>query len=470
MFAELDRMPAWSRRRTLAANAYPRFDAILQIKGGVPLPADSLFAALESRRRRAKDAIPLATLPAGTTLVRLPSPQDKDRFGRLQTMRRHLSPLLALRPKTLALIVPNRLAADALYTALIAAAELTASDTRPPPKITLISDAPLATLRAAAATAQANTLARRLTALPPNHLTPAVFARTAKQLAKRHGLRVSEYSAARLAKIGAGAILAVGRGSVGNPPRILRLSYNPRAKKRLALVGKGVCFDTGGVNLKPANAMRGMGKDMAGAATALATICAAAAARLRVGVDAWLALAQNDIGARAYRPDEVITALNKTRIEIMHTDAEGRMILADTLTLACARKPAAVVSLATLTGTMHVALGERMSGYFASDDRWRARADAAATASGERLCHFPMPADYGDALKSDSADIKQCAIPGEADHIHAALFLRHFMTGKPDWLHVDLSAVSCTGGLGAAPGPLTGFGVAWSLELLRAWQ
>ena len=249
---------------------------------------------------------------------------------------------------------------------------------------------------------------------------------------------------------------------------LARLRYEPKgAKRRVALVGKGVCYDTGGVNVKPARHMRGMGADMCGAAAVLAATTAAARMRLPVAVDGWLALAENSIGPDAYRPDEVTTAANGKRIEIVHTDAEGRMILADALTFASREKPDALITFATLTGTMCVALGERMSGFFADDPKWRARALAAAEETGERLAWFPAPRDYAEALKSDIADIKQCAEDGTADHIMAVLFLREFIAGKIPWTHLDLSAATLKEGLGAVPGTVTGFGAAWALALLK---
>ena len=468
----LTRLPVWRRRVPLTPAAYEKYDTVLQVvvEKDNTAPYAALFAAAARRRRKNQNA-PL-TLPQGTAVSRLCWREKDDTFTRLQCLRKVLQGLLALSPKTLALDVRVAGAGeDTLFAALVATASmprLSRDKKHEGIKIALAVRGRCDTNRVAAA-ARANTLARALAQLPPNVLTPASFAATARRLGRKSGLTVTAYSAADLRRLGAGAVLAVGRASATNPPLLLRLCYQPRAARRVVLVGKGVCFDTGGVNVKPARYMRGMSKDMAGAAVALAAVLAAAEMRLGVGVDAWLALAENAIGPEAYRPDEVITALNGKSIEIVHTDAEGRMLLADTLTLASRTKPAALVSFATLTGTMHVALGERMSGFFADNDEggeWRRRALDAAAASGERLCYFPAPPDYRAALDSDVADIKQCAEEGEADHIMAALFLREFITGSPPWLHVDLSSASCKGGLAAAPGPLTGFGVAWVLSLL----
>ena len=215
--------------------------------------------------------------------------------------------------------------------------------------------------------------------------------------------------------------------------------------------------------------MQGMHEDMNGSAVALGILLAATRAKLAVNIDCWMALAQNHISPRAYKQNEVITALNGTTIEIVHTDAEGRMVLADTLTLAARakpNKPDVMIDFATLTGSMHVALGSRYSGIFATSDALARDAIAAGVASGERVCAFPMDDDYDPALDSSIADVKQCTLDGEADHILAARLLQRFTEKRP-WIHVDLSAHSCKGGLGAVGSDCTGFGVGWGLALLR---
>jgi leucyl aminopeptidase len=271
-------------------------------------------------------------------------------------------------------------------------------------------------------------------------------------------------------KMGAGAFCAVAQGSAERDMRdaaIVHLQYrHPQAKKTVALVGKGICFDTGGHNLKPARYMQGMHEDMNGSAVALGILLAATRAKLAVNIDCWMALAQNHLSPRAYKQNEVITALNGTTIEIVHTDAEGRMVLADTLTLAARGKPDVMIDFATLTGSMHVALGSRYSGIFATSEALARDALAAGVTSGERVCAFPMDEDYDSALDSTIADVKQCTLDGEADHILAARLLQRF-TDKRPWIHVDLSAHSCKGGLGAVGTDTNGFGVGWCLALLR---
>jgi leucyl aminopeptidase len=317
--------------------------------------------------------------------------------------------------------------------------------------------------------AEANLLCRELTMLPPNELTPTAYRARLEQLAEEHGWGHQEYDMARLRRMGAGAFVAVAQGSDPQDAAIVHLAHRHRAARRsVALVGKGICFDTGGHNLKTARYMHGMHEDMNGSAVALAILLAATRSKLPVNVDCWLALAQNHLSPRAYKQNEVVKALNGTTIEIVHTDAEGRMVLADALTLAARARPDLIVDFATLTGSMHVALGARYSGIFTTSDELARTALAAGTLSGERVCVFPLDEDYDEALESGIADVKQCTMEGEADHILAARFLKRFTAGRP-WLHMDLSGSSCKGGLGAVASDVTGFGVGWGLAFLQAW-
>ncbi len=318
------------------------------------------------------------------------------------------------------------------------------------------------------AQAEGNVLCRDLTALPPNELTPGAYRRRVRALARDNKWKHEELDFAKLRKMGAGAFCAVAQGSAVTDAAIVHLRYsNAKAKRTIALVGKGICYDTGGHNLKPARYMYGMHEDMNGSAVALGILLAATRLKLAVNIDCWLAISRNDISPRAYHQNEVVRALNGTTIEITHTDAEGRMVLADTLTLASRKKPDLMVDFATLTGSMHVALGNRYSGAFATSDELAAQAVAAGRRAGERICMFPLDDDYDDALDSKIADVKQCTLDGDADHILAARFLKKF-TGDSPWMHVDLSASSCKGGLGAVASDLTGFGVAWGVALLES--
>jgi leucyl aminopeptidase len=322
-------------------------------------------------------------------------------------------------------------------------------------------------LAAASAQAEGNVLARTLTHTPPNELTPKIYRKQIATLAKRHDWKVIEHDMKALRKIGAGAFVAVAQGSGEDDAAIVHLQYKPKkSERKIALVGKGICFDTGGHNLKPARYMHGMHEDMNGSAVALGILLAATQLKLPLQIDCWLAIAQNHIGPNAYKQNDVVTALNGTTIEIMHTDAEGRMVLADTLTLAAREKPDYMIDFATLTGTMISALGTRYSGVLSNDAGLIISARAAGIASGERVNSFPLDADYDAALESKIADIKQCILEGEADSILAARFLNKFNNDVP-WLHVDLSACRCEGGLGAVADAVTGFGVGLGLGMLR---
>ena len=311
-----------------------------------------------------------------------------------------------------------------------------------------------------------NNLARWLSALPPNALTPAKYRRFIAQLAKRHGWQVETTDQAALAKKGCGAFLAVVQGSTDRDAALVRVKYRPKkaTKRTLALVGKGLCYDTGGVNVKPARYMFGMHEDMLGSSVALGTLLALTELDAPFAVDCWLALAQNHIGPDAYKPNDVVTACDGTTIEVVHTDAEGRMVLADTLALVRKSKPDLTIDFATLTGSCVGALGTRYSGVFTNDDALHAPLVAAGKASGERVWPFPQDADYDKALDSEVADIKQCCLENDADHILAARFLSRFIGKDVPWVHVDLSAGNTKGGLGAVPTESTGFGVRFALE------
>ncbi len=319
-----------------------------------------------------------------------------------------------------------------------------------------------------AAAAEGSLLCRELTLLPPNELTPELYRQRIRKFAREHGWEVEEFDLKRLRRMGAGAFVAVAQGSAEEDAAIVRLRRRARGKRtRAALVGKGICFDTGGHNLKSAQYMHGMHKDMNGSAVALGLLLALTKAGMADGTEAWLALAQNHIGPRAYKQNDVVTALDGTTIEVVHTDAEGRMVLADTLALAARAKPDVILDFATLTGSMKTALGNRYCGIFSNREALIEAAVAAGRATGERVHAFPMDADYDHpSLDSAIADVKQCSMEGQADHILAARFLQRFTKGAP-WLHMDLSASTCAGGLGACASDVTGFGVAWGVDMLE---
>ena len=322
------------------------------------------------------------------------------------------------------------------------------------------------------AEAEGNALARALALLPGNRLQPSDYVRFVRRLAAKTGWAMEFYNESRLRRMGAGAFLAVCQGSPANSGAgLLRLSYQPpRARReRIALVGKGVCFDTGGVNLKPSKYMYGMHKDMQGSAVALGVLLALTRLRVDYPVDCWLALAVNDTGPRAYRPNDVVTAANGLNIEIVDTDAEGRMLLADTLYFA-SRRPGTrlLIDYATLTGTCGYAIGDGYSGVFSNRSELLAQLVEMGHQSGERVWPFPIPDDYGQELtRGCIADLRQCAMDGKADHIYAACFLRRFLASDVPWVHMDLSAATHKGGLAHIPTDVTGFGVRLTLHWLN---
>ena len=260
-------------------------------------------------------------------------------------------------------------------------------------------------------------------------------------------------------------------GNAGSGAGIAHLRYRPArgrraARPEVALIGKGILFDTGGVNLKTHRSMLDMHTDMAGSAVALATLLALAELRAPLAADAWLAITENRIGPNAYRPQEVVRAANGVTIQVIHTDAEGRMVLADTLALAGRTRPRLMVDFATLTGACLHALTERMSGVFSNRAELAAALVEAGRVSGERLWSFPFEADYDAELESKVADVLQCALDGKGDHILAARFLGRFVPPTTPWAHIDLSAATRSGGLAHVGTDVTGFGVRFALELL----
>ena len=223
------------------------------------------------------------------------------------------------------------------------------------------------------AIAEGNALTRSLSMLPPNKLTPTEYLKKIKTLARENKWKLEFYDESTLKKKKAGAFLAVSQGSPKADAGIVRLRYTPKTTskgKKVFLVGKGICYDTGGTNLKPANFMFGMHEDMQGSAVALGTLLALTKLKINRPVECWMALAMNHIGPKAYKPNDVITASDGTTIEIVHTDAEGRMVLSDTLALASKEKPGLIMDYATLTGACMYAIGTSYSGVFTNRPQW----------------------------------------------------------------------------------------------------
>ncbi|CAD7536681.1 M17 family metallopeptidase [Aeromonas hydrophila] len=317
------------------------------------------------------------------------------------------------------------------------------------------------------AEAEGNGLARHLAVSPASDLTARSYREWVRQFAQSEGWQWHEYDQAQLAERGAGAFIAVARGSEDNQAAMVKLSYcPPNAVRRLALVGKGICHDSGGYNLKISGSMYGMHLDMGGSAVALGTLHAISRARLPYEVHCWLAIAENHIGPLAYRPGEVVTALNGTTIEVVDTDAEGRMVLADTLCMAVQDNPDLLIDYATLTGACKRALGSRYSGAFTNRPQWLGELINLGQRSGERIWPFPLDEDYDDNLDSEWADLLQCAPGSSPDHIDAARFLSRFVPAQTPWLHLDLSGFRNKGGNGVVSSEVTGFGVRLTLDLL----
>jgi leucyl aminopeptidase len=314
-----------------------------------------------------------------------------------------------------------------------------------------------------------NHLARWLTTLPPNVLDTIAYRRALKTLAGRHGWSFKFYDDGALRRAGAGAFLAVARANEHRGAGIVRLRY--RAKRanamRLALVGKGICFDTGGINLKTHKGMYQMHEDMQGSAVAVGTLLALSEMDAPYDIDCWLAITENQIGARAYRPQEVVRAANGVTIQVAHSDAEGRMVLADTLALAAREQPDLLIDYATLTGACINALTERFSGAFTNRPELHDLIAQAGRKSGERVWPFPMDEDFDSDLESHVADILQCTPDSKGDHILAARFLNKFVPKEIPWIHLDLAASNRPGGLAHIPTEFTGFGVRYTAQLLE---
>ncbi|MFF5251499.1 leucyl aminopeptidase [Streptomyces leeuwenhoekii] len=280
--------------------------------------------------------------------------------------------------------------------------------------------------------------ARDLVNTPPNDLDPEAFAAIAQAAAKEHGIKVQVLDEKALAKGGYGGILGVGSGSA-SAPRLVKLSYtSSKAKKHLAFVGKGITYDSGGISLKPAGHNETMKCDMSGAAAVFAAVVAAARLGLEVNVTGWLALAENMPSGSAVRPGDVLRMYSGKTVEVLNTDAEGRLVLADALWAASQEKPDAIVDVATLTGAMMLALGSRTFGVMANDDAFRAAVHEAAEESGEAAWPMPLPEHLRKGMESATADI---ANMGErmGGGLVAGLFLREFVGEGITWAHLDIA-------------------------------
>jgi leucyl aminopeptidase len=293
--------------------------------------------------------------------------------------------------------------------------------------------------------AEATCLTRDLVNEPANVVTPAFLARRATEIAQAGGLTVRVLERAECAKMGMGAYVGVAQGSE-EPPKFIHLTYKPprRARRRVAVIGKGITFDSGGLDLKTAEGMLRMKDDMAGAAAVLGLFQALPRLRPQVEVHGLIAATENMPSGTAQRPGDIVRAMNGLTVEIGNTDAEGRLTLADALAYAAKHiEPDEMIDLATLTGAVVIALGQGLSGVMASDDGLAGRVLAAADGAGERMWRLPLHEEYKEGLKSDVADLNNISSQRGAGAIVAALFMREFTSGIP-WAHLDIAGTAFT--------------------------
>ena len=309
------------------------------------------------------------------------------------------------------------------------------------PDLTVLSSATLAGEAAGRAIvlAEAMALTRDLVNTSPSHLYPESFAAEAQRVAAEAGLDIEVLDETALAAGGYGGLVGVGQGSV-RQPRMVRLAYrHPDASKTVVFAGKGITFDSGGLSLKPSNAMETMKSDMSGAAAVLAALRAIAALRPAVNVVGYLPLAENMPGGNAQRPSDVITIFGGKTVEVLNTDAEGRLVLADALARSGQDNPDLIIDVATLTGAQVVALGTRIAGVMSDDDEVRDGVVESARRSGEQVWPMPLPAELRKGLDSAVADIANVAGERWGGMLVAGLFLKEFVPDGVRWAHVDIA-------------------------------
>lgn len=428
--------PRFVRRSTAATRAIP-------IAMGAPPPKPAR-AALAGFTGRAGQVAEILTQRHRLLLVR--SGPDLEATGALAVARLLMLPHIAIDLRGWS--APD--AASITAGAAIRAWRPRGNRTRPDPERPVLAridvmvddtEAAKAAWASLAPAISAAHYARDLVAEPSNTLTPTSFAERLRAFAD-HGVEVEIIDHHRLADLGCGGLLAVGRASV-HPPCMAVLRWRGTIPAAPVLfVGKGITFDTGGVSIKPADHMWDMRADMAGAAAAAAALLALALRRSPAPAAAVLPLAENMLGAASFRPGDVLSLHSGTTVEIVDTDAEGRLILADALAWGIRTiQPQAVIDLATLTGSIVTALGHHMAGLFANDDLLAAHTAAAGAACQEHAWRMPLTEGYEDVLESDIADLRQCSDgTRQPDACHAAAFLGHFV-GQTPWVHLDIAGV-----------------------------
>ncbi len=388
------------------------------------------------------------------------------------------TPKAARLATTLAEVHPTRAAIEAVAEGLILGSYADArfkSDQTPAPQregvlllpSSLLSEAGAAIERATV-TADAVAFARDLVNTPPGNALPLDVAEATRD--RMPGtVSVQVHDVEWLEANNCGGLLGVGQGSAA-PPCLVELSYSPdNPLAHVVIVGKGITFDTGGMNLKPGDGMPAMKSDMAGAAAVAATLDAVGRLGSRVKVTGLMAMAENAIGSNAQRPSDVVTMFDGTTVEVLHTDAEGRLVLADALAYGVSMQPDAMVDLATLTGAAVVALGPWIGGLMGNDPAMIASVGAAADEAGEPLWHLPLPDDLDAWLESPVADIDNLGREKGAGALVAGLFLRRFVGDVP-WVHLDIAGPAFLGPQdvrGHQPQGGTGFGVTTMLSFLQ---
>jgi leucyl aminopeptidase len=317
--------------------------------------------------------------------------------------------------------------------------------------------------------ARAVFLARDLVNEPAGSLTPSRLAAMATEVAASAGLGIEVLDEHEIEAQGLGGLAGVAAGSQ-EPARLIRLSYQVSSKApTVALVGKGITFDSGGLSLKTPDGMTTMKTDMSGAAAVLATMSVLADLGVGVNVVGIMPTTENMPGGRAMKPGDVLRARNGKTIEVLNTDAEGRLVLADGLSLAAEEKPAAIIDLATLTGACVVALGRRIAGLMGNNDPLLRQVETAASAAGEPVWHLPLPDEYRKDIDSDLADIKNVGAAGQAGALAAGLFLKEFVGDVP-WAHLDIAGPARSDSEdGVLPKGGTGFGVRTLIELVTSF-
>ena len=313
--------------------------------------------------------------------------------------------------------------------------------------------------------AKAANLARDMGNEPANYMTPSRMAETAQELANRYGLGYRVFDQAEMEGMGMGALLGVARGS-SQSPKLITLAYrgDERSQKAIGFLGKGITFDSGGISIKPSEGMGDMKADMAGAASIIAALAAIAQLKPKINVTGIVPATENLPSGTALKPGDVLRAMNGKTIEVISTDAEGRLILADALSYAVKQGFSPLIDLATLTGACRVALGLSYSGLFGNDQRWIREVLEAAERTGERMWHMPMPEEYKEQIKSDIADVKNTG-NRYGGAITAALFLAEFVDKAP-WVHVDIAGPRLSyKESGYLVKGATGFGVRTLIEL-----